>query len=335
MAKAQVTIQDVANLAGVSKATVSRYLNGHYEKMSEKTKRTIERVIAEKHYHVNRQAQSITKKQTFIIGIIVADIENIFSSMMFKGADQVFEGQHYQIMLMNSDNSLDRERQQLERLLDLRADGVILQPISKHAADYQFLRDSGVPTVIIDRKLAPATWPAVTTDNYQYSKLLTDYMLRLNYQQIIVISEAVTANFPREDRYRAVKDACAQQGVQLSLITIDATMTDETFYQQIVALTREFTVKSALYALKGTLLMRVVRILARYQITVPSEIGVAAFDDWDWATLTSPQITTIQQNPKRMGQRAAKCLLEVLNGERPPQMTVVDSDFVVRQSLIK
>lgn len=335
MAKEKVTILDIAQMAGVSKATVSRYLNGHFEKMSAQTKEKIKQVIAESHYHVNRQAQSITKKQTFIIGIIVADIENIFSSMLFKGADQIFEDQHYQIMLMNSDNSLEREHQQLERLLDLRVDGIILQPISQRAEDYQFLADNRIPTVIVDRKLTPDKWPTVTTDNYQYSKLITNYMLRLDYQQIIVVSEPVAANFPRHDRYQAVRDECQRRGVRVALLEVTADTGDDQIYQQLLQLTGELQVKSAVYALKGTLLMRMVRILARYQISVPSEIGVAAFDDWDWATLTSPQITTIQQNPKLMGQRAAERLLAELNGQPGPLQVTVESQFVVRQSLMK
>lgn len=335
MTKAKVTILDIAHMAGVSKATVSRYLNGHYEKMSAQTKEKIKQVIADSHYHVNRQAQSITKKQTFIIGIIVADIENIFSSMLFKGADQVFENVHYQIMLMNSDNSQQRERQQLERLLDLRVDGIILQPISQHAEDYQFLADTHVPTVIVDRKLTPERWPAVVTDNYQYSKMLMDYILRLGYQRIVVVSEPVAANFPRQDRYRAVQDTCRRQSVPTSLIEIQPATTDDELYRQLLQVTHDLQDKAAIYALKGTLLMRIVRILARYQIAVPSEMGVAAFDDWDWATLTSPQITTIQQNPKAMGQQAAERLLEVLAGKEPPMLTNVESEFVVRQSLTK
>lgn len=333
--KTAPTINDIAQLTGVSKTTVSRYLNGRYGKMSATTRTKIAQAITETGYHVNRQAQAITKKQTFVIGVIVADVENIFSSMLFKGADAVFENQQYQLMLMNSDNSVTRERAQIERLLSLRVDGLILQPMSKHAADYQILLDNHVPTVMVDRQVDQPSWPMVVTDNYHYSKLLVDYMLRLHYQKVIIVSEAVDDNTARQSRYQAVRDSCNKQGVPFELIEIDAATSDDALYTQLVTVTDDFQLKAAVYALKGTLLMRIVRILATYSVTVPQSIGVAAFDDWDWATLTTPQITTIQQNPQLMGQRAAEVLLTSLADVGVEPTTVqVPSEFIVRQSLI-
>jgi len=82
--------------------------------------------------------------------------------------------------------------------------------------------------------------------------------------------------------------------------------------------------------------MRVIHVLTTYQVSIPSEIGVAAFDDWDWATLMSPQITTVQQNPQMMGDRAATVLLGQLNNQSDIKSPVrVDSELVIRQSLIK
>lgn len=129
MAKQYTTINDIAHAAGVSKTTVSRYLNGHFERMSEQTRQKIAQII-----------------------------ENIFSSLLFKGADQVLAAADYSIMLMNANNSATLERRQLERLIKLRVDGVILQPSLMNADTYQLLADAQVPT--IDRKVTPAKWPA-------------------------------------------------------------------------------------------------------------------------------------------------------------------------------
>jgi LacI family kdg operon repressor len=333
--KTAPTINDIAKLTGVSKTTVSRYLNGRYGKMSAETRTKITQAITETGYHVNRQAQAITKKQTFVIGVIVADVENIFSSMLFKGADAVFENQQYQLMLMNSDNSIARERSQIERLLSLRVDGLILQPMSKRAADYQILLDNHVPTVMVDRQVDQLNWPMVVTDNYHYSKLLVDYMIRLRYQKVIVVSEAVDDNTARQSRYHAVQDSCEKQGIPFELIEIDSTTSDEKLYSQLVAVTNDLQLKVAVYALKGTLLMRIVHILSTYSVEVPQSLGLAAFDDWDWATLTTPQITTIQQNPQLMGQRAAEVLLTTLSEpDTLPTTVQVPSEFIVRQSLI-
>lgn len=158
LAKQYTTINDIAHAAGVSKTTVSRYLNGHFERMSEQTRQKIAQIIEETGYQANSQAQALSHRQSHLIGMVVADIENIFSSLLFKGADQVLAAADYSIMLMNANNSATLERRQLERLIKLRVDGVILQPSLMNADTYQLLVDAQVPT--IDRKVTPAKWPA-------------------------------------------------------------------------------------------------------------------------------------------------------------------------------
>jgi len=329
------TIKDVARIAGVSIATVSRFLNGHYGKMSATTRQTIERVIRENNYHVNTQAKSLIQKRTFIIGMVVADIENIFSSILFKGADTVLENENYQILLMNSDNSLEREKTEIERLLGLQVDGIILQPMSQNSSDYQFLKDSNTPTIIVDRKLEPQIWTEVTTDNYAYSKMISEYISRLGYQRLAVISEDIQDNSARFDRFQATKDVCRKKGLDLQLIEINKQTSNAKIYAEIMRVSEDLDVKTAFYVLKGTLLMQVVRTLSQYHIAYPDQVGLAAFDDWDWSALVQPQITTIQQNPQDLGQTAAEMLLKLfVHADLPIQSLIVPSSFQIKHSLI-
>ncbi|WP_143875838.1 LacI family DNA-binding transcriptional regulator, partial [Oenococcus oeni] len=145
---------------------VSRYVNGKYGKMSSKTRQKIQQAIKDVDYHVNRQAQMLKRQNSHLIGVVVADVENFFSSLLFKGADQVLSDIGFQIILMNSNNSQLKEQRQIERLLELQVDGIILQPIGQLAVDYEFLKKQNVPTVIVDRKIEPEIWPEIVTDNY-------------------------------------------------------------------------------------------------------------------------------------------------------------------------
>lgn len=111
MTKKPLTINDIAAQASVSNATVSRYLNGHYEKMSAVTRTRIQQVIDTTGFHLNRQAQSLKRRSSRLIGMVVADVENLFSSLLFKGVDQILAAAGYQIVLMNADNDLKVERQ--------------------------------------------------------------------------------------------------------------------------------------------------------------------------------------------------------------------------------
>lgn len=333
MDKKYTTMQDVAQAAGVSKTTVSRYLNGHYERMSSATKAKISRVIKETGYQVNSQAQALTQHHSRMIGLVVADVENIFSSILFKGADQTVDPAGYSVMLMNSNNSLTLERRQLERLISLRVDGLIIQPVSRQASHYDFVKETGIPTIIVDRKLNPMWWPEVLTDNYSYSKMLVDYIARQNYQRVIVLTEPVHDNSAREERYQAVKDAGKEYHLQVDLLEVNPKITTDKLYQQLVKLNAWQGGKTVVYALKGTLLTLLMNTLNGYSVSVPQQLGVVAFDDWDWARLMSPQITTIQQDPKSMGQQAGQLMMKRLAGQTIPKTTIVDSAFMVRHSL--
>ncbi|KRM47451.1 PurR family transcriptional regulator [Lentilactobacillus parabuchneri DSM 5707 = NBRC 107865] len=331
----RLTISEIARMAGVSTATVSRYLNGHFDKMSDETRTKVQQIISDTNYHINLQAQSLKNQTTHLIGMVVADIENIFSSILFKGSDKVFEQHGYQILLMNSDNSIKREHNQLQRLLDLQVDGIILQPISTDPKNYEFIRIADTPIVIVDRKINQENWPEVSTDNYGYSKVLSELIIRMGYKRIITISEPLSDNEVRMDRYQAVQDAAKGTNVIVDRIEIDTETTDDFIYSQIMKKTDALKSKSVIYALKGTVLMRVRKLLSKFHILIPKDIGVTAFDDWDWAQLMQPQITTIQQNPKKMGEKSAEILINILSGNPLSQKTVlVESELKIRNSLI-
>ncbi|ABJ57517.1 LacI family DNA-binding transcriptional regulator [Oenococcus oeni] len=330
----RATINDVAEVARVSITTVSRYVNGKYGKMSAKTRQKIQQAIKDVDYHVNRQAQMLKRQNSHLIGVVVADVENFFSSLLFKGADQVLSDIGFQIILMNSNNSQLKEQRQIERLLELQVDGIILQPMGQLAVDYEFLKKQNVPTVIVDRKIEPEIWPEIVTDNYECSKKLGELMLQMQYPQILILSEKIDENTARQDRYKALDDLQKNHSFNLGLIEIKVTSSDDDIFVSLKNRTNNFKIKTAIYALKGPLLLRLMRVLTQRHISVPDQVGLAAFDDWEWAKLTHPLITTIQQNPKLIGSTAANKLLEeIQESETQASVITVKSQLMVGHSL--
>ncbi|AZZ60587.1 LacI family DNA-binding transcriptional regulator [Oenococcus sp. UCMA 16435] len=330
----RATINDVAEVARVSITTVSRYVNGKYGKMSAKTRQKIQQAIKDVDYHVNRQAQMLKRQNSHLVGVVVADVENFFSSLLFKGADEVFSDIGFQIILMNSNNSQLKEQKQIERLLELQVDGIILQPMGQQAVDYEFLKKQNLPTVIVDRRIEPAIWPEIVTDNYECSKKLGELMLQMQYPQILILSEKINENTARQDRYTALDDLQKNHSFSLGLIEVKITSSDDDIFASLKNRTNNFKIKTAIYALKGPLLLRLMRILTQRHITVPDQVGLSAFDDWEWAKLTHPLITTIQQNPKLIGSTAANKLLEEIQESRiQADIITVKSQLMVGHSL--
>ncbi|WP_242019399.1 LacI family DNA-binding transcriptional regulator [Leuconostoc pseudomesenteroides] len=328
------TMRDVAEIAQVSKTTVSRYINGHTEKMSDKTQRKIEKTIDKIGYRVNSHAQSLAQRRTFLIGMVVADMTNMFSSLLFNGADEIANNQNYQIILMTSSNSVDREKQQINKLLDMRVDGLILQPIKKDAMHYNYIKSSGTPTVIVDRSITSSTWPEILTDNYKYSHIMTEYIYRKGYHKIVVVSEQIDNNNARISRIKAVQDVARKQNIDFDIIEMHNNMTDSDVYNLLIEKTNLLQEKVALYVIKGDLLLKIVKILIAFDISFPDKIGIAAFDDWIISELINPPITTIRQDAKKMGQVAVSNLIDMIEHDtNPPKKISISSELIIQRSL--
>ena len=112
----KITIKEVAEEAGVSKTTISRFLNKNYGNMSKETKERIAEVIERLNYRPSKQAQALKSKHSYLIGVVVADISNMFSSLLLKGIGEVLEKSGYQMIIMDAANSITQEKELLEKL---------------------------------------------------------------------------------------------------------------------------------------------------------------------------------------------------------------------------
>lgn len=117
-------------MSGVSKTTVSFYLNGKTQKMSDETKHKIEKVIRETNYKPSMVARSLNSKSSKLIGVLIGDITNSFSNQIVKGIEITSDEKGYQLIVGNSDYRYDREESYVERMLSMGVDGFIVQPSS-------------------------------------------------------------------------------------------------------------------------------------------------------------------------------------------------------------
>ncbi|MEG2254875.1 MAG: LacI family DNA-binding transcriptional regulator, partial [Vagococcus sp.] len=183
--KKNITISDVAKQAEVSKTTISRYLNGQFGSMSAETKVRIAQVISDLNYRPNRQAQALKSKRSYLIGVIVSDISNMYSSLLLKGIGEVLEAAGYQMIIMDAANSVEKEQDLLHKLIDQSVEGIILQPSSRDASRYEFIQSEKIPLLLVDRGIEPLIYPFVTTDNEAATKKMLPFILEKNYQRVV------------------------------------------------------------------------------------------------------------------------------------------------------
>lgn len=329
--KKNITIQEVANRAGVSKTTVSRYLNGRYGNMSLKTKEKIKTIIEELDYRPSKQAQGLKLRKSSLIGLLVADIENLYSAYMIKAAQEALNLTNYQMVIMNTNNSKEEEQKAIQKLLDQNIDGILIQPVATNIKDFQIILDAEVPTVLIDRSLSTPKWTTIQSNNFQATKDLATQIVEKGYEKIVLVTEPIGEISPRLERFEGIQLAAIQKNVEVELIELGSKGRGEDIVNYLE--THQLDKKTAFFASNGNALYEIVVGLNRLDMTFPTDCGVCGYDDWFWAELITPGITTIHQDPHRIGEKAVSVLLKELEEKQPIEKVEIPAQIHLRHSL--
>ncbi|MDT2613571.1 LacI family DNA-binding transcriptional regulator [Enterococcus dongliensis] len=329
--KKSITIQEVANRAGVSKTTISRYLNGRYDNMSLKTKERINQIIEELDYRPSKQAQGLKLRKSSLIGLLIADIENLYSAYLIKATQDALSDTGYQMIIMNTNNSEEEEQKAIQKLLDQNVDGILLQPVSTCLDSFKMITDADIPTVLVDRSLDKSHWTVVQSDNFKVTKELTHEIANKGYEKIILVSEPIGNISPRVERYEGIKFGALSKDLLFEVIELSSKNKSNTIINYLKK--ESLNKKTAFFASNGNALYEIVVALNQLDIIFPRDCGVCGYDDWFWAELITPGITTIHQDPHRIGKRAVSILLEEMIEPQQSEKIEIAADIHLRKSL--
>ncbi|WP_354631170.1 LacI family DNA-binding transcriptional regulator [Levilactobacillus brevis] len=318
------TIADVAAAADVSVTTVSRYLNGNYQKMSAATKQRIKETIATLHYAPKASARKMRQDHSQLIGVVVGDIANVFSSLLFKGIYDVLQPAGYDVLLMNANNTATTEHGELTRLAAQQVDGIILQPSAATAAAYAGLT---IPTVIVDRQLPNSPLAQVLSSNFDASYQLGQHLREQGYRRLITVGRAVAPHTAQTDRLAGLT------ATGLSVIHLDMTGHGAPWLTQQLRQYQQAPDKPIIISLMGPLLFEILASLKAAHLHFPADVGLVSFDDWQWSQYVNDGIYLLQQQPALMGQLAATTLLHQLTTTPTTMTQYVPVAPVVKPSL--
>lgn len=334
----RATIKDVAELAQVSKTTISRYLNGQYEYMSAETKLRIEEVIKELKYRPSNIARRLKSEKTGLIGCIIADIGNPFSSIVVKGINDVCKSMGYDVLFANTDNNPESEKDSIRSLIDNKVDGLIVNTTGK-IDDYLIeLDNGGLKMVLADRCLGTYNKiDTVTSDNYRATYKCIEILFEKGYKKIAFFTQDLEGNSSRYIRHDAYKDAVKElykaDGWDLTYFI------DEANIEVCEKNLKDFKEKcngepGVIFTVNGVTLLNVLHGMKNSNIRIKEDLGVCGYDDWGWASLIEPGITTITQNSYECGVRSAKLLIDRINKEEVsiPKFIEIPTEIVLRGS---
>ncbi|WP_094604329.1 HTH-type transcriptional regulator KdgR [Sporomusa silvacetica DSM 10669] len=320
-----VTIAEVARIAGVSKSTVSRYLNGFYDHMGADTKERIAQVIAELDYRPNALARSLKQKRTHTVGAIVANILNPFSTSIIRGIEDTLQEAGFNLILCNADDDPAKERDYVNMLVDKQIDGLIINTTGCNNELIAQVNQT-IPIVLIDRKASDIDIDTVTVDSARGVRQAVDHMVSLGHAGIAMLTLPYDHVSPRLERVQAYQTALAAHGIPFREDwLVQTSIEEDAILSKLQALLGGEAIAdkpTSIFCANNMITMSVVKAIKQMGLTIPDEIAVLGFDDWEWAQLIDPPVTVVAQPVYDMGNKAAALLIKRMKGGRSPKKPI-------------
>ena len=314
-----ITIHDVASRAGVSITTVSRYMNGFYENMSESTRQRLEQVIRELDYRPNALARGLKSQNSMTIGCVMADMASPFSALLVKGINAVCREQGYKVLILDADNDPRLEAEAYKSLLNNPVEGIISNTTGR--VDGELLAVAGaIPVVLADRVIeTPGRIDSVVSDNAEASFAALRYLKEQGYRRVGFFSPPVEKISTRTARLAAFRRAAEELFGRNA--EEDTFLYDPADPASLPEALRRFlgagAKPCAIFSVNGAVTLELLRTMRRQGIELSGELGLCGFDDWAWSELLGPGITTLVADTYEMGVRSAELLLERIRGKEP------------------
>ncbi|MGM7719915.1 LacI family DNA-binding transcriptional regulator [Metabacillus sp. Hm71] len=326
-----ITMADVAKRAGVSKSTVSQFLNKRYEYMSEETRYKIRDAIKELGYQPNYVARSLKQKRTSMIGIIVANIMHRFSTEVCRALEDYFNNYDMNAIICNADNDPEKERKYIEMLRAKQVDGLIIFPTGQNIELYQEMINAAYPVVFMDRKVKDLIVPTVVVNNKEATKHAVEHLIKKQYTKIAIATEELTIS-TRHERKQGYMEALKNNNMPV----LEEYMISTPIHLMAEELEKLFSLEeppTALVAANDLVFLEVLKFAKENDIKIGKQLGLIVFDNIPFANLVSPTVTTISQPAYDMGKKAAELLLKLINKEEVTyKNTVYSCELYVRES---
>jgi LacI family kdg operon repressor len=318
------TISDVAERAGVSKATVSRYLSGRSDILAEATWKQIQETIAALDYKPSQIARSLKGGRTRLIGMVVADVTNPYSIAVLRGAEDECQREGYVLALCNSNGSREMEHELLAGLRAYQIEGLILNSAGGPADAVSDAMPDGLPIVLLDRTLPSGRFDFVGLANLAAAGEATHHLIERGFGDILLVTEPVAGVSVRAERALGFRQAIAEGGGCKGEVAEVALHRPGSVHEALTGfLATQSARRKAVIAASGLVTLRVIQEVQVLGLRMPADIGLVGFDELEWSALVPPGITTIAQPTYDIGVAAVRNLLGRLAGNRAaPHSTI-------------
>lgn len=326
-----MTIKDVARVAGVSVASVSRALNGN-DNVTGTTRERIVAVAAQLRYMPNNAARSLITRRTQTIGAVLPDLHGEFFSELIRGMDAAARARGLHLLVSSTHGSA-AEAADVLRTLRGRVDGVLI--MSPHA-DANLLADNlpaTLPVVLMNTRIAGDAYPLLSIDNHGGSLAMVRHLIACGRRRIAFIAGPAD-NLDASERLRGYRDALARLLPGLPASVLPGDFSEESGYRAGLRVGQPDARPDAVFAANDMMAIGCLFALTEQGIRVPEDIALAGFDDIPIARFVSPPLTTVRVRIAELGRRALERLAESIDvpASMPAPAEELSFELVIRRS---
>lgn len=325
-------MQDVADLINVSKQTVSAVLNNK-PGITEETRARVLAAVAQVNYRTDLRARSLRTGRTNTLALVVTDVSNPIMGKMASAAEERVYAEHYNLVLYNTHDDLDRERFSIDSILQRGVDGVMFVSARDESTAFGKLRAADIPAVVVDRVPQSYQGPAVVLDNFAAGELAASHLTGLGHTRCVHIGGPQGVHIARE-RLEGFRRGLARRGLTPAAVERAEDWHLENGYHAMRRLldngAGEF---SAVFCAGDLIAVGAMRALREAGRRVPEQVSVVGLDNLDIAAFVAPPLTTVSQPTARMATLGVELLLDLLAGREPEaERILIAPELVVRES---
>ena len=325
-----INIREVAKLAGVSPATVSRVINGTAKVSAEKRARVLE-VISATEFVPNEVARSLFRKSVKLIGLIIPSIKNPYFTQVASVIEHLATDNGYRVFLCDARDDLEKEQAAIQTLVSMNADGIIIASTNERIEDY--LSMCQIPVVAVDTMFSNKNVAAyVYSDYYTGGRMAMEHLLECGCKNIVCI-KGPQHLYSAKGRYQGYQDVCRERGIQEQTVSCDYD------FEAGIAMTEEllrlYPDVDGIIACNDVVALSTYKVLYRQNISVPDQVQLIGFDDIMWSNLFTPALTTISQPIQEIATKAAELIIDIEKYEGKGAEIVYPVELIVRETTKK
>ena len=324
------TIVDVAKLAGVTPTTVSRVINNRGY-ISEKTRNKVNEAMDQLGYQPNEIARSLTKQKSNTIGVIVPHISHPYFAKLISNLENEASKNGYKIILCNSKEKAEKEKQYLDMCKSNRVAGIIL---CSGNVESNKINTGNIPVVLLEKNFEEGKL-GIQCDNYQGGKLSTEHLIKCGCKKLLHFSGVIDEDMPADNREKAFIDICNENNIKYFIKKYDInTYNEMNYYAYIKDTLREIKNIDGIFASSDLIAAQVIQVCNELSVRIPQDIKLVGFDDVEISKLTTPTITTIHQPIKEMAKLAIELIDSKYKNLEVNDKTILPIELIIRNSTL-